>query len=144
FYAENPAWQVYDSDRVDNYEVGVKGRANGMRYDLNLFYIDWQDAQLNTATPNWGFFAVQNAGAAHTAGLEAQLSGYVGDAWGWMLGYTYLEAELDEDFRSPLGGVIDLKGHRLPGAPEHMLNGAIDYRRTFGNYSFFARLDGFY
>lgn len=144
FYAEDPAWQVYESDRVDNYEVGIKGRANGIRYDLNLFYIDWKDAQLNTATPNWGFFAVQNAGAAHTAGLEAQLSGYVGDAWSWMLGYTYLEAELDEDFRSPLGGVIDLKGHRLPGAPEHMLNGAIDYRRTFGSYTFFARVDGFY
>lgn len=144
YYAESPAWLLYDSDRVDNYEIGVKGRANGMRYDLNLFYIDWQDAQLNTATPNWGFFAVQNAGAAHTAGLEAQLSGYVGDAWGWTLGYTYLDAQLDEDFRSPLGAVIDRKGHRLPGAPEHMLNGAIDYRRDFGAYSFFARLDGFY
>lgn len=143
-YAENPAWQVYDSDRVDNYEVGVKGRAKGMRYDFNVFYVDWQDAQLNTATPNWGFFAVQNAGAAHTTGLEAQLSGQLGEAWDWALGYTYLDAQLDEDFRSPLGGLIDLKGHRLPGAPEHMLNGAIDYRRNFGNYTFFARLDGFY
>lgn len=144
FYAEDPAWQIYDSDRVDNYEVGIKGRHNGMRYDLNMFYVDWKDAQLNTATPNWGFFAVQNAGAAHTAGLEAQLSGYLGDDVGWLLGYTYLEAELDEDFRSPLGGVIDLEGHRLPGAPEHMLNGAIDYRRPIGSYTFFARLDGFY
>ena len=50
-FAEDPRWQVYDSDRVDNYEVGIKGRLGGARYDASLFYIDWQDAQLNTATP---------------------------------------------------------------------------------------------
>jgi iron complex outermembrane recepter protein len=143
-FAEDPRWQVYDSDRVDNYEIGVKGRLAGMRYDASLFYIDWQDAQLNTATPNWGFFAVQNAGSAHSAGLELQLSGMVTNEWGYSLGYTYLDAELDEDFYSPIGTLIDREGNRLPGAPEHMLNGAVDYTTPWGNYTFYARLDGFY
>ncbi|MBX3431155.1 MAG: TonB-dependent receptor [Hyphomonadaceae bacterium] len=143
-FAEDPAWQVYEPDRVDNYEIGVKGRFNGLRYDASLFYIDWEDAQLNTATPNWGFFAVQNSGGAHSAGLELQLSGMLTNEWGFQLGYTYLDAELDEDFYSPIGTLIDLDGNRLPGAPEHMINGAIDYTRAFGDYTFFARLDGFY
>lgn len=143
-FAEDARWQVYASDRVNNYEVGVKGRYNGVRYDASLFYIDWQDAQLNTATPNWGFFSVQNAGAAHTSGLELQLSGHFSEDWGYSFGYTYLQAQLDEDFYSPIGTLIDRKGNSLPGAPEHMLNGAIDYTRPLGNYTFFARLDGFY
>lgn len=143
-FAEDPRWQVYDSDRVNNYEIGVKGRHNGIRYDASLFYIDWDDAQLNTATPNWGFFAVQNSGGAHTAGLELQLSGMITNDWGYSFGYTYLQAELDEDFRSPIGTLIDRAGNSLPGAPEHMLNGAVDYTRPIGNYTFFARLDGFY
>ncbi len=143
-FAEDARWQTYDSDRVDNYEIGVKGRLNGIRYDASLFYIDWQDAQLNTATPNWGFFAVQNSGGAHSAGLELQLSGMFNNEWGYSFGYTYLQAELDEDFYSPVGTLIDLEGNALPGAPEHMLNGAIDYTRPLGNYTFFARLDGFY
>lgn len=143
-FAEDPRWQTYESDRVDNYEIGVKGRLNGMRYDASLFYIDWQDAQLNTATPNWGFFAVQNSGGAHSAGLEVQLSGMLTNEWGYSFGYTYLQAELDEDFYSPIGTLIDVEGNALPGAPEHMLNGAIDYTRPLGNYTFFARLDGFY
>lgn len=143
-FAENPAWQLYDPDSVDNYEVGVKGRINGIRYDASVFYIDWQDAQLNTATPNWGFFAVQNAGSAHSAGLELQFSGMITNDIGFQAGYTYLDAELDENFYSPTGALIDREGNRLPGAPEHMLNGAIDYTTEFGNYRFFARLDGFY
>ena len=143
-FAEDARWQVYDSDRVDNYEVGVKGRLAGMRYDASLFYIDWQDAQLNTATPNWGFFAVQNSGGAHSAGLELQLSGMLNNEWGYNFGYTYLDTELDEDFYSPIGTLIDREGNRLPGAPEHMLNGAIDYTTPWGNYTFYARLDGFY
>ncbi|HVK81230.1 MAG TPA: TonB-dependent receptor, partial [Verrucomicrobiae bacterium] len=102
------------------------------------------DAQLNTATPNWGFYAVQNSGGAHTTGLELQFSGMLTDDWGYNFGYTYLQAELDEDFYSPIGTLIDLEGHSLPGAPEHMLNGAIDYTRPIGNYTFFARVDGFY
>lgn len=143
-FAESPLWQVYDADRVDNYEIGVKGRLRGLRYDASLFYIDWQDAQLNTATPNWGFFAVQNAGSAHSAGVELQLSGMITETFGFQLGYTYLNAELDEDFYSPLGALIDVEGNALPGAPEHMVNGALTYTRPFGNLLFNARLDGFY
>ncbi|HVY84569.1 MAG TPA: TonB-dependent receptor [Caulobacterales bacterium] len=143
-FAEDPRWQTYDPDTVDNYEVGVKGRIGGQRYDASLFYIDWQDAQLNTATPAWGFYAVQNAGSAHSAGLELALSGPLGNGFDYSLGYTYLNAELDEDFYSPIGTLIDRKGHRLPGAPENMINGALDWSHPVGNFTFTARVDGSY
>jgi outer membrane receptor protein involved in Fe transport len=143
-FAEDARWQVYDPDTVDSYELGVKGLIGGLRYDANIFYIDWHDAQLNTATPNWGFYAVQNAGAAHSAGLELQLSGRITHDLRFQLGYTYLDAELDENFYSPIGTLIDVSGDRLPGAPEHMINGALEYSRPVGNLLWTTRLDGSY
>jgi hypothetical protein len=41
-------------------------------------------------------------------------------------------------------GLLEFDGERLPGAPEHMLNGSIDYARPLGDFLFTARLDGFY
>ncbi|MES1199357.1 MAG: TonB-dependent receptor [Pseudomonadota bacterium] len=143
-FAEDPRWQTYDPDTVDNYEVGIKGRIGGQTYDASLFYINWHDAQLNTATPAWGFYAVQNSGGAHSAGLELQLTGRLAPEFDYTVGYTYLNAELDEDYHSPTGTLIDRKGHRLPGAPEHMLNGAINWTHPIGNYVLTARLDGSY
>ncbi|WP_395646755.1 TonB-dependent receptor [Terricaulis sp.] len=144
--------QEYDPDRVTNYEFGIKGRiAGGPRYDASIFYVDWQDAQLNTATPVWGFFFVANAGEAHAAGIELSLEGDLNSEWSYQIGYTYLDAELDSNFCDPSPtracpgvGLFDNSGARLPGAPEHMLNGMIDYTRPVGNYLFSARLDGFY
>ena len=79
--------QQYAPDTVTNYEIGVKGRiGGGPRYDASVFYVDWQDAQLNTATPIWGFFFVANAGAAHAAGIELSLDGQLNDEWGYSLG----------------------------------------------------------
>jgi outer membrane receptor protein involved in Fe transport len=148
--AGNALRETYTSDSVTNYEVGAKGAFMGARYDISAFYIDWEDAQLNTATPAFGFFFVANAGAAHTSGLELQLAGDITDNLSYNLGYTYLDAQLDEDFCDP--GValctsvnaFDLSGNRLPGAPEHAINLGLDYTRPMGQFIFNARVDGFY
>ena len=42
-----------------------------MRYDLSAFQVDWNDPQLNTATANWGFFAVANGESAESTGRRA-------------------------------------------------------------------------
>lgn len=146
-FAENPGWQIYQADNVINYEIGTKGTRNGLTYDLSAFYIDWSDPQLNTATTNWGFFAVQNGSSARTMGLEASLNGYIGDSWKYNLGYAYVDAELSEDFFAPDNAVtpVAVDGARLPGAPEHMLNWALNYSAPINSdWDFFARVDGSY
>lgn len=146
-FAENPGWQIYQADNVINYEIGTKGTRNGLTYDLSAFYIDWSDPQLNTATTNWGFFAVQNGSSARTMGLEAALNGYIGDSWEYNLGYAYVDAELSEDFFAPDNAVtpVAVDGARLPGAPEHMLNWALNYSAPINrDWDFFARVDGSY
>jgi outer membrane receptor for ferric coprogen and ferric-rhodotorulic acid len=101
FFGRNPAWLTYSSDTVDNYEIGIKGMLGGLRYDLSAFQIDWNDPQLNTATPNWGFFTVAKGESAESKGLELQLSGEIGDSVTWGFGWAYTDAQLTADFVSP-------------------------------------------
>ena len=147
-YAEDPRWQLYTSDSVVNYEIGFKGDRGDFRYDVSVFYVDWTDPQFNTASTNWGFFAVQNGSEASSMGLEASIDGFVGEAWHYSLGYAYINAELGADFHAPdrpaPAAPIALEGAMLPGTPEHQLNWSIDYTTQVSNWSSFTRLDGYY
>ncbi len=148
FYAEDPRWQVYGSDSVVNYEIGVKGDRGNFIYDVSVFYIDWADPQFNTSTTNWGFFAVQNGGAARTYGLEASLEGFVGNDWHYALGYAYIDAQLSENFHAPdrpaPAAPIALEGAMLPGTPEHQFNWSLDHTGRLADWTTFTRLDGYY
>ena len=147
FFAESPAWLTYTSDTVENYEIGIKGMLGGLRYDLSAFQIDWNDPQLNTATPNWGFFAVANGDSAESKGLELQLSGEIGDSVTWGFGWAYTDAQLTSDFVSPANPLVvfQFDGATLPGAPENTLNASLDWRTpVLGDKTFIAHVDGFY
>lgn len=145
FFAEDPRWQIYTADTVTNYEIGIKGRLGSVRYDLSAFQIDWDDPQLNTATPNWGFFVVSNGGEAESSGVELQLQGNIGDNLTYGFGWAYVDAKITDDFVSPIGTLIQEDGAALPGAPENMLNASLDWRMpAFGDMEFIAHVDGFY
>jgi outer membrane receptor protein involved in Fe transport len=145
FFAEDPRWQLYDADTVTNYEIGIKGTLGAMRYDVSAFQIDWNDAQLNTATPNWGFFVVQNGGEATSSGIELQIAGPLGENTTYGFGWAYVDARLTEDFISAIGTLIQEDGTQLPGAPEHTLNASIDWRKpVLGDKEFILHLDGYY
>jgi iron complex outermembrane receptor protein len=144
-FAEDPRWQIYKSDSVVNYETGIKGRKGGITYDAALFYVDWKDIQLNTATPAWGFYVVQNGGKARTYGLETSISGRIAKAFHYSLGYTYTNAQLTENVISPLGTILALDGSRLPGTPEHAITVAADYTWNLGSdLTLTARASGSY
>lgn len=145
-YAEDARWQQYGPDRVVNYEAGLKGVTHGITYNAALFYVDWKDIQINTVTPNWGFFVAQNGGKARSQGLEAQIEGRLAGAR-YSLGYTYTDAQLTEDAYPPTGGVrpVALKGARLPGTPEHAVTVALDRSATLSNGVLLTgRLSGYY
>ena len=145
-FAESAAWLTYKPDTDLNYEIGVKGVVGSINYNADLFWVDWHNPQINTSTTNWGFFAVQNGSKATTKGLEAQVSGNLGDNLHYGLGYTYTQATLGADLQSADGAyLINSKGATLPGAPKHMLNVAADYLIPVGNGSNLTlHADGFY
>jgi outer membrane receptor protein involved in Fe transport len=127
-FAESPSWDSYRPDTDIDYELGVKGEASGIRFNADIFYVDWSNPQINTATTNWGFFAVQNARAAATQGLELQFAGHISEPWRYQLGYTYTNAHLSEPAVAADGTyVINGAGARLPGAPVHQFTVSTDY-----------------
>lgn len=133
-FAENPAWQTYDPDKTTNYELGLKGSDQGHSWNLSAFYVDWKNIQLNTATTNWGFFAAQNGGDAHTQGLEAEYEVYFGRGWHANLGYAYTVGKLDETFMSADGAyVAGVKNARLPGLAKNTFNLMLENTSTFAN-----------
>lgn len=144
-FAEDPAWRTYRSDTVRNHELGVKGRVGKAMYNANLFYVDWKDPQVNSATTFWGFFAVQNAQKASTRGVELELTGSVGAGFTYNLGYTYTKAQLEADATSVDGAYIyGYKGDTLPGVPEHRFNAAGSYGIPMGNGLLTLRGDVYY
>lgn len=145
-YGEDPAWQEYGSDSVVNYELGVKGTRGGFRYGAALYYVDWNNAQLNTATPNGGFYAAQNADSAKTQGIELELAGNLGENLSFTLGYAYVDAQLTSDFLAPHNdALIAPDGARLPGSAKHAFNAAINFNAQLTeDISFFGNLNGYY
>jgi outer membrane receptor protein involved in Fe transport len=136
-YAENPGYFTFKSDSVNNYELGFKGTTPKLAYSASVYYQDWHDPQLNTATSNWGFFAVINGQSAKTQGIELELSGKLTDNLDFNLGYTYADAKLTADVYQPAGnfygnGVlytdrIAADGERLPGSAKNVLSASLSH-----------------
>ena len=146
YFAESAAWLTYKPDTDLNYEVGVKGAIGSITYNADVFFVDWHNIQVNTATTNWGFFAVQNGAKATSKGFEAQIAGQLGERFRYGLGYTYTQAALGADLYAADGAYqINKKGAPLPGAPKHMLNVSADYSVPIGDSSSATlHVDGYY
>jgi outer membrane receptor protein involved in Fe transport len=130
--AESGELSEYDSDRVDNYELGLKGTLGGMhQYSTAIYYIDWADAQIGILTPNVGYDAAVNAGDAESYGFEGEIFGDLTDRLSYNLGYSYTNAELVDSI--DIGGVSASKGTRLPGVSEHTASVSLDYTQPLNN-----------
>ncbi|MGQ9426446.1 TonB-dependent receptor [Gilvimarinus sp. F26214L] len=145
FYAEDTGYLQYDSDSVLNYELGLKGTADAFRYTLSAFYTDWKDPQLNTATPNWGFFAAMNGESARVQGLEFEMDGNLTDSLAYTFGYTYVDGELTDDFVTPTGVTIAEDGERLPSTAKNTVSIAMDYTTSLTDgIDWVSRINGYY
>lgn len=146
-FAEDPGWLRYDADSVVNYELGIKGSYDKTRLSAAVFYVDWKDPQVNTATTNWGFFSAINGDSASSKGVELELDGVVTDYFEYRLGYSYVKAELDEPLFAPDDPVNPraLAGAQLPGTPEHALNATGIFTKELAeNRQWVSRVHAYY
>lgn len=139
-YCNDPSYTSFESDSVVNYEVGFKGSASNMSYTVSAFYIDWSDPQLNTATPSGAFYAVVNGPSATSKGLDAELTWAITEALTFYGGYSFIDAELDEDLYVPIGNpdapaerLEASAGNQLPGTPENSLNLSLTHSYNLSN-----------
>lgn len=136
-----PNEEIFASDTTTNYEVGFKSTwlKNRLHFNASLFYIEWDDAQINGATVNGQQPITANAEGAESRGIELSTRAILNDNLAAYATYSYAKAELTAD--APfLFGVFgeqgsDIQefndgqdGDRLPGSPENQFSVGLNYQ----------------
>ncbi len=127
--ARTPAGtESYDAERAWNYELGHKASwlQNRLETTFALFYIDWQNLQLNQQIPfSGGNYFIGNAGRANSKGLEFETK-YHPLSW-WELfgtvGYTHAQFLLGSrayDANRDVNQMVS--GNTLPYTPTFTAN----------------------
>ena len=129
---------IYKPDKTKNYEIGAKGVLFGsISYTADVFYIDWVDFQLDTASYYGGYPLAANGARAHSKGIELSIDGKIGTHFNYSLGYTYTRAQVAQDFSiydrlddgtDNLAAIVSAKsGDPLPNSPENSATLALNY-----------------
>ncbi|MDH3439262.1 MAG: TonB-dependent receptor [Gammaproteobacteria bacterium] len=159
----------YDSDLMNNYEVGYKSTfANGRgRFNVTAYYMLWEDYQLSIVDPSstvcpsgdpneaiagqcgqpWQQ-VIANLGEAHIQGVVTELDYQLSDKW--LFGMNFEEIEAQTDTAHDLNGdnIVNVgdgdldKGLRLPLVPDYKASAWLEYRQPadlFGGEEFFVR-----
>ena len=116
----------YEPDTAKNYEVGIKGQlSDWLRYTASLYRVDWHNIQLDSYAPVTGIQIVVNGKDARTRGVELELQAQLGRNLSALLGASYTDAKLTDDFQT--ANFIFFQGDPLPLVPKTQVTGALDY-----------------
>ena len=117
---------TYKSDKVVNYELGLKGDAvpGQLTFDASVFQIDWKDIQLQNTDAVSQLTFLTNGGKARSRGVE--LTAHVTPGGGFTVdaNMTYTDAVLREALPTVVGttGLAGAKGARIPFVPHWTFN----------------------
>jgi outer membrane receptor protein involved in Fe transport len=156
-FAERADLNTYKADKINNYELGLKGRlGRTLSFSTAIFQIDWKDVQLPLVTVASGQPFVANGGRARSRGFEFESNWQVTDALSVTLGYAYADAKLTDSFEirtlnasltDQLGGIAGsgAAGSPTPGTPKHSATLGVDYRHELSsNRALLLHIDGNY
>jgi iron complex outermembrane receptor protein len=92
----------YNSDKIKNYEVGVKGFALDRRVQFSsaVYQIDWSGVQADVYMPSCGFSYTANAATARSRGIEFESTSLVTDSLKLLLNVSYTNSKFTEDVPS--------------------------------------------
>lgn len=131
----------YGPDKTTNYELGFKSTLAEGDLTLNgaVYYIDWSDPQLDSATVNAGLTITINAEGAESTGGELSADWQATDNLRLRGSVSFVDAKLTADVPSLVRTITPpgfatafedgISGDRLPGAPENQFS-------VFGSYDF--------
>jgi iron complex outermembrane receptor protein len=117
--ASPPGSEAYGEEHALHVEGGFKARFAAGRASLNaaVFYIDWDDMQLNVPTPFVpGQFYIANVGGASSSGVELELAARPHADVQLFGSFGYTNATF-ADGTSSSG--VDVSGNTLPNTPEY-------------------------
>ncbi len=118
------------SEIIYSYEAGLKGiMANGMiNYDFSAYYYDWNHFQTTTLQTVEGTLAPQyladDAGKAHTFGLEAGLHYAPSQFFNIFVNYCYIDGKFND--KDENGNQQEYAGHRFRLTPKQTYSVGVD------------------
>jgi outer membrane receptor protein involved in Fe transport len=134
---------IYASDQLTNYEVGLKTRFNDGRWQVNasLFYIDWEDIQVEPRDPAGNIPFVTNGGDAKISGLEWSAQALLSASWSANFTGTYFFShELTSDQPTLPGAspfvITGLDGDDIPNVPDVQFYLSLDWDTEIGGRPF--------
>ncbi|KUO50668.1 MAG: hypothetical protein APF78_03655 [Sphingomonadales bacterium BRH_c3] len=160
FNSAVPSRTPIDPEKVDAYEVGLKGRESRISYSAAAFYYDYTDLQVSvTVTENGvALTRISNAASVEIYGAESELVFSPVDRLNLRLGLAYTHARYAEFAGAPVflpnpatgfnqAAVQDWSGRRALRAPDWTGNLLVDYviptsvgsLNLSGNLNFFSR-----
>lgn len=90
---------IAPAEKIDNYEIGLKGRLadTALDYSLAAFYQDYENFQVNVIDQDSGQTRTENAGSATNTGLEAELRWSASENLQLLANAAYIDAGIDDD-----------------------------------------------
>jgi iron complex outermembrane recepter protein len=131
----------FKADFLKNYEIGWKTSwaNNRLRFNGAIFRLDWEDIQFSYLGQS-GLTEIKNANDARVKGIEADFNWQVTGALNLNGGFTYLDAELVENYCGTVddttGAPITDCGEPLAPAGTRLPVSAKSKANLTGRYSF--------
>jgi outer membrane receptor protein involved in Fe transport len=144
--------QDYDSDKLKNYELGLKSEwlDNTLRFNAVLYHMQWDDIQIQVNDPFIFSLGIVNFSEAEIDGFEGEITWVPLEGLEISGNWAFINAEISEDntIFAPDGQVIaDVQnGTQLPITPEEKGSIAIQYtfQQNLLDAEPFVRLDWAY
>jgi iron complex outermembrane receptor protein len=122
--------EYFDSDLLNNYEIGLKSEwlDNRLQVNVTLFYMDWEDIQMTIRDPDkWYLRAQVNGEGGRNAGAEIDFKWLATDNLSFN-GNAYLgDPYYTDTYVDNRGNVIMEKGTAMPFAPTRKYAFGVDY-----------------
>ncbi|WP_220811388.1 TonB-dependent receptor domain-containing protein [Pseudomonas paralcaligenes] len=126
----------YDPEYAWNYELSYRSLwlDDRLRLNANLFYLDWEDQQINVPQipGNYTSDVVVNAGKSHVTGFEIELGYQPLAGLDTFASIGLAKTEFDEFEMVQGGTLLDLAGEPFPQAPEWTAALGADYQHRSG------------
>jgi iron complex outermembrane recepter protein len=142
FNPESPSGsESYGEEFSWNIEGGVKTLWAGGRVSANgaVFYIDWDDLQLNIPNPAVpAQFYISNVGGAVSKGVEFELGTRAAPGIDLFTSVGYTHARFAE---GSISSGVNVEGNKIPNTPEYTASAGIQYSRVVRSATIVGRAD---
>ncbi len=125
-------FRSYDAENSWNYELGFKSSMLGHRlyFDAAVFYIDWQDQQIDVPVPGGRGNMKTNAGESVSKGFELFVKGRLANNLEATIGYGYTHATFKDYVVSD---ELNYNDNSIPYVPRSTLNLGVNKIFKFEN-----------